>query len=283
MPHRRRHQKRKHNFGFILTMSFFCAILLGATMYYVLGSSFGSGQTLPSSTPNPTVMPTPTPSWSGDIDGSTSTPPVGNNLELFPNDWGGYSQGYGMVYTTRLPVSQPQITSYDTSVYHTAGAGSARIDVSTGANSATENKGRELDGNMLSVSPGDRIIFSCWIRTLTDSSTTFYPQTGGRIGIDFYAGARIQGKQSNGQTFYPNENNNAVINDWVCNSNGGTWQLRVIDIIVPATLTADGVPIPQGTQVAPTAIIPWMQAGPYDSTSSPVWFADPQVTVTHLS
>ena len=87
MTHRRMNRKRKRNFGFILTMSFFCAVLLGATMYYVLGSSFGSGQTLPSPTPTPVVTPTPTPTSS----------PSGNNLEPFPDNWGGYSQGYGMV------------------------------------------------------------------------------------------------------------------------------------------------------------------------------------------
>jgi len=120
------------------------------------------------------------------------------------------------------------------------------------------------------------------MKVQTSASTTNYPQTGARIGIDFYgANGRIQGKQSNGQTFYPNENNNAIINDWVCDANGGTWQQRTIDITVPATLTADGCGAAAGTQQVPTAIIPWMQAGPYDSTSSPAWFAGATLTITN--
>src|ERR1039457_4101704 len=40
----------------------------------------------------------------------------------------------------------------------------------------------------LDISPGDHIVFSCWIKTSGATLSADYnnPQAGGRIGIDFY-------------------------------------------------------------------------------------------------
>jgi len=214
-----------------------------------------------SPSPTPTAASTPAPNN-----------PASNNLAPFPSAWGDYSSGYGIIFTSVLPPSANQITAYDSNVYHTAGQGSTRLDPYV---TGSENTAREIDANWISVSPGEKITFSCWIKVQTTSSSLFYPQCGGRIGIDFYgSNGRIQGKQSAGQTFYPNEDNNAIIADWVCNANDGTWQLRTMSFTLPSTLTCDR----DSSQQVPIGIIAWMQAGPpFGSTQSSVWFADPQI------
>jgi len=184
------------------------------------------------------------------------------NLTPLPNAWGGYLIYGDIVYTSVAPPSANQITDYDTTVYRTFGAGSARIDPYI---TGSENVAREIDSDYFSISPGNHLVFSCYMKIVNGGD-------GARIGVDFYgASGRITGKQSAGSSFYPTENDDAVQANWVYDYNGGAWQLRTLDFIVPAILTKDSDGV---TQVVPTGIIAWMQGQTVNDPQTSVWFAD---------
>ena len=159
------------------------------------------------------------------------------------------------------------------------GQATIRIDPHT---SSDTNTARESDSLWTAISPGKHIVFSVWIKTDTNSGSTFYPQCGGRIGIDFYGSTYLTGISWAGQYVYPWQSwtEQAVSDNWVSDASGG-WQHRTLDFIVP-TLVHNDWADPTGnlgTMEQPGAMIPWMQAGPYDNTQTSVWFADPEIYI----
>lgn len=183
------------------------------------------------------------------------------NLAPIPDAWGGYLVYGNIVYTSVAPPSANQITDYDTVVECTLGAGSARIDPYV---VGSENTAREIDSDYLSISPGVHVVFSCYMKIVEGGD-------GARIGLDFYGvGGRITSKQSAGSSFPPSEDDAAIQANWVYDYNGGAWQLRTLEFVVPATLQRDGTE----TQVVPTGIIAWMQGQTINDPQTSVWFAD---------
>jgi hypothetical protein len=164
---------------------------------------------------------------------------------------------------------------FDTSVTY-EGTKSIRIDPI--GNST--NIGRECDSNWMAVSIGETIVFSCWMKTTASGLGDTSPQSGARIGIDFYGADPVTGGYITGiayagaYTQTPTSSQEA--NNYV---SWGTsvWTLRTLDFVVPSVVYD-----PSGHAVAPTGIIPWMQV--WSSTyggSDPgqAWFADPTLYI----
>jgi len=185
------------------------------------------------------------------------------NLASIPDDWENYkSQGY-LAHGTG-----PQIVFVDSDVVRTTGKPSIRIEPHT---TADLNTARECDGIWYPVKPGDHIIAESWMRVLTGPSTNGYPRCGARIGIDFYASTLLPATAF-WTTYFGGDFSKGYVQD----SNGGTWQKRVLDFIVPATVGDSG-----GNPQVPTSIVLWLQGAPWsvDSTATTVWFADPELYI----
>jgi hypothetical protein len=221
----------------------------------------------PTPTPKPTATPTPTPKPTAT---PTPTPYPSSAQNIAPLDsahWGTYESypppSYPVLYNNHI----------DSTVLFN-GHSTLRIDPHT---SSDTNTVRESDSLWFPVKPGDHIVFTCWMKVQTGSSSTFYPQCGARIGVDFYNSHYLTGISWAGQYVYPWQSwtQQAVADNWVCDANGGAWQHRTLDFIMPNFVHND---ISDGMEV-PSGMIPWMQAGPYDSTQSSVWFADPQIYI----
>ncbi|HTY74078.1 MAG TPA: hypothetical protein VMD05_00755 [Candidatus Nanoarchaeia archaeon] len=209
----------------------------------------------PTPIPSPTLTPSPAPS---------STPnPSSTNLALVPSDW-------YMTYS-----SGPQIISLDSSVERTSGKPSIRLDPHT---SSDVNVAREVDGMWYNVHPGDHIVATVWMKVQTGSSTANYPSCGARMGIDFYGNingvSSLLSADSFWNTYYGGDFSKMYVHD----ANGGAWQQKTIDIIVPATVGAWQYP---GQSFAVSSFVVWLQGAPWtvDSTASTVWFADPTLYI----
>jgi hypothetical protein len=152
----------------------------------------------------------------------------------------------------------------DTNVEHTSGIPSIRIDAHS---SADTNIAREADSNWMAVSPGQHIVFSCWMKT--SASSLGYNGVigyGARLGIDFYDSGYITGISWAG-AYTVNPTYQQVVNNFVP-WNSATWTLRTLDFVVPSTVYDVN-----GHGHTPTGIIPWLQALlPSDAGSA--WFAD---------
>ncbi len=225
----------------------------------------------PTSTPNPdptvtpTLTPTPTPNPT-----ITALPAFSTNLEPLPDAWGGYSLGYGIIFTSVIPPSQPQITALDTGVLFD-GQPSIRLDRYV---SPSENTEREVNGNTLTVSPGDHIVFSCWMKTSSDSlGYDGIAGYGARIGVSFYDSRLIADISWTGD--YTLNPSYQQIKDNYVPWNTGSWTLRTLDFVVPSAVYDS-----TGVAHTPTAIIPWMQATPVTDAGS-AWFAEPTVYINN--
>src|SRR5208283_5194349 len=231
-------------------------------------SSYGSvvasaSSPSPTPTPKPTTTPSPTP-----------TPKPTTNVAPVPNGWTtadtGMEWGIGGVTNVVL----------DTNVLYN---GNPTIRIDPVGN--TGNAARECDGPYISIAPGDQIVFSCWIKTTASSLGDTNPNSGGRIGIDFYSAAgRITGTDApDGSVWTPTSGwpNGQTYVNW----NTNTWTQVTISFTVPSTYPADGTTggYSAGQLVIPTAIIPWMQvwSSTYGaSDQGQAWFANPQLTIT---
>jgi hypothetical protein len=109
------------------------------------------------------------------------------------------------------------------------------------------------------------------MRVLTGPSTRGYPHCGARIGIDFYD-STILPATAFWTTYFGGDFSKGYVQD----SNGGIWQQRVLDFIVPATVGDSN-----GSPQVPSSIVLWLQGAPWneDSTSTPVWFADAELYI----
>jgi len=199
----------------------------------------------------------------GSINYSTSP----TNLAVIPEDW-------HLTYS-----SGPQIIHLDYDITHN-GHVSIRLDPHT---SADINMARECNGKWYPIKSGDHVVARIWIKTGTNSSTAGYPYCGGRIGFDFYGYVngvyrQLCGTSSASGRITAQQNDAETRANWVQDSNGGIWQQRTIDFIVPAT-----VPYVYGdwSQQVPRDIVMWMQAGPWveEPTAVPVWFADAELYI----
>jgi hypothetical protein len=156
----------------------------------------------------------------------------------------------------------------DTSVEHTPGNPSIRLDPTT----AALNPNRECDGQWLPCKPGDHITISIWI--LMDNVTTNTdPYLGGRLGFDFIAPMGdgtitiVDGFPHGGAEHL------ASVVRW------GTagWVQKSWDYIVPDTVfTKDvyGNTIPASPI---TMFVFWIDLKPIDTGKA--WFADAEVYI----
>jgi len=203
--------------------------------------------------------------------GSINYTPSNVNLAVIPDDWGDYAGNIVWASGT------PQLCFLDTTVERTVGNPSIRLEPNF---NGCPNSAREVDGKWYTIKPGDHIVAKCWMRVLTGPLTYGYPYCGGRIGIDFYGGSPIQ-------LLYAGDFWNAyyggdVSKGYVQDSNGGAWQQRTIDIVVPATVPDVGLSRNNpGTLVAPKEFVLWVQGAPWiiDPTASNVWFADAELYI----
>ena len=219
----------------------------GAMSIYAAG-------TTSTTTPAPTSAPTPT---------ATPTPmaaPTSTNLLQGVNSWYPYEVH---------PLSCNYNVHVDTNVVYVNGDPTIRIDAHT---SADTNYAREADTNWFAVSPGQQIVFSCWMKT--SASSQGYNGAigyGARIGVSFYDSGFIQDISWSGayttQSTYQQVTNNFV--PWNTNS----WTLKTLSFVVPPIVyDANGV------AHNPTGIIPWLQGTPVTDSGS-VWFADATLTI----
>jgi len=183
------------------------------------------------------------------------------NLGDIPSD---FSLTYG---------NGPQIIFLDYNVIRTTGKPSIRLEPHT---SLDVNVAREVDGTWYTVNPGDHIVAKCWMRVLTDSSTLGYPQCGARIGIDFYGYVNGVFSHLPADAFWHNYYGGDFSQMYVRDSNGGAWQQKTIDVIVPATATDSA-----GNVGTVTMFVMWLQGSPWieHSTASTVWFADAELWI----
>lgn len=139
------------------------------------------------------------------------------------------------------------------------------------------NLARECDGQWTAVKPGDHIRFTCWFKIDKSSLGDKNPQSGARIGFDYYDNkGRITGIQYSGPytTAYTESQLASEYVQWGTSD----WVQRTIDTTVPPVVFSDT----DGSTHIPTGIIPTMQVwsiiyGPSDSGAA--WFANPIVTI----
>jgi hypothetical protein len=160
----------------------------------------------------------------------------------------------------------PQITFLDYNTVRTVGNPSMRIETHTPADSNTE---REVNTINFAVTPGKHVVGKAWMKVQTDSSWPGYPECGARIGIDFYSGALLPATAFWYNYFSGGHYEYAYVQD----ANGGIWQQRTLDFIVPAYVSSSN-----GTPTVPTGIIFWAQGR---LTGSPTcWIADAELYIT---
>ena len=189
---------------------------------------------------------------------TTPTPPAGNLVPI-PTGWwidrNGQTLDYSVTYN---------------------GMPSIRLDKTTSGN----NPGRECNSITVSVHPGDRLVFSCWMKTTASGYGDTNPYAGARIGMDFYDNQRIAALQS---PTWPNTDQGVLANYVKWGTNG--WVQRTIEITIPTSMPADGyLGHPAGGSYTPTNIILWMQvwSSTYGTTDTgKAWFANPTLYITH--
>ncbi len=155
---------------------------------------------------------------------------------------------------------------------------------------STNNYHREVDGPYIKVNPGDRIVFSVWIKTSASSFGDKSDFSGARFGIDFYgAQGAITGTASpDGSAMWTPWGGWAETTELnYVHWGTSTWTQKVMSFTV-----ASGYPAypgyagnwnyASGQWVTPIAIIPCMQV--WSSTygaadNGQAWFANPELTI----
>jgi hypothetical protein len=288
----KRHRRKSD--GSLSALAVACVLVLAvAFSAVVVEGSFNVG---PQPTPSPFPTPTPTATfpWGG---GGNPTPtpikptptptlvptptPNGNNLAPIPNGWG---------TSANVPGTSRENVYIDTNVRYNGGE-TIRIDAHD-----PNNIGDECDvmwggpAWTYVLHAGNRIIFTCYIKTSA--------LTGGRIGIDFFDSGfhRIAGTtQLNGAIDYVTSSSNPSQWHWLPQGNyvpiNSGWTMVKIDMIVPATMYADGWSVPGDHYAAGTVGVPvymgaWLQnvfvtsSGTLGSASGSAWYGGPVLTVS---
>jgi len=208
--------------------------------------------------------------------GSINYTPSNVNLAVIPYDPSlPYDNGWGDYKGNIVWMSgKPQLCFLDNNIVRTAGKPSIRLEPNF---NGCPNSARECDGAWFSIKPGDHIVAKCWMRVLTGPSTYGYPYCGARIGIDF-DGYDGDGKYVilDAAQFWSDYYGGDFSKGYVQDSNGGAWQQRIIDIVVPATV-GDTLNRP----CVPDTMVLWVQGAPWiiNPTASNVWFADAELYI----
>jgi hypothetical protein len=151
------------------------------------------------------------------------------------------------------------------------GQDSIRIDPHI---SSDNNYVRECDGSWVSISPGEHVVFTAWMKTSSSSQgNNGNPQEGIRIGIDFYANGDVAGtSMTDGSTTL---SSNTFV-PWGTSS----WTQVTISFTVPSSFTdVYGGNYVVGQQVVASGCIPWVQVcEPTDAGQA--WFANPQFYIS---
>jgi hypothetical protein len=212
----------------------------------------------PSPSPSPTLSPTPTPT------------PNPYNLVPTPQGWS---------------------TAYTGMHYGIGGVANVVLDLNVGFNNNpsvridpvgnTDNYAREADGPIMTIHPGDHIVFICWIRTSASSIGDTSVIHGGRIGIDFYGTQRITGSAApDGAVWTPTEGYpSSELYNYV-RWGTSTWTKITMDFIVASQYPADqwaGYPV--GQMVVPTRIIPWIQVMCSSADQGQGWFGGSELYI----
>jgi hypothetical protein len=195
-----------------------------------------------------------------DAGGSTDAGPV--NLAPFPDGW-----------VTDTPWGIP-VPDADYGVYHdtdTTHDGAYTFRVDPGAALAVG----AFDYASIAVAPGDRLFIKCWVKTAGASDGVF----GARVWSDYYgAPSWGTGRIGGPDPFYSSGNvNGSGFVNW-----GTDWTQLIVDLIVPATVTADGqFDYSSGEPVVPTHVILWNQiwSDNYPASAYTGWFSDYEVYV----
>jgi len=140
--------------------------------------------------------------------------------------------------------------------------------------SGSTNYARESDSPWISISPGDTVVFSVWMKTSSSTlSDNGNSQEGARIGIDFYANGDITGTSMRDGSCV--DSSNTVV-PW----GKSTWTQVTISFVVPSSYTdVYGGNYAVGQQVVASGCIPWVQVcEPTDAGQA--WFANPQFYIS---
>jgi hypothetical protein len=177
----------------------------------------------------------------------TPTPTTNSSASLSDGQW----------YTDSTWTSCPtQNVYYD---YSTTYQGNPTFRIDPGNNFGADHSG-------IAIVAGDHIVMSCWIKT---SGSNPQPNTGARMGIDFYGpngriGSAVSPQEAAAGEGYPNTyiNEDSYFVHW-----GIDWTLVTWDFKVPNTFLGDGgfPPYYDGNQVSVgvsstiTWCVPWLQ------------------------
>jgi hypothetical protein len=226
---------------------FFCILPSYASQQLNIISSQGIiEQNIPEPTPSPTPTPVPT--------------PKGENFGAIPEAWHIGQEGSVLDYDVLSPSGNPTIRFGD--------GYTSRTSDSHNLN--------EVNTGFIPVRPGDRIYFSCWIKSELSIGD------GSNIGFDVYGSTQRLWEVSD----HASGNDNNCFNtpkDWDYNSvpNGAGWTQLVVDIIVPYT---DFYYNDYGTirDPAPQKIcgfIAWLTPSWGSGETNRVWFGDAEIYV----
>lgn len=202
------------------------------------------------------------------------------NLSTVPDDWGFYSE-YGYVKYG----SNPQLCHVDYDVTY-MGAPSIRMDGPASA----ENPARELEWTgdseySIPVSPGDRILFNCWIKAASSTRGDDGDDGhGGIIGIDFYHDNNRVWEYAHGTTTTWQLTNPifAYVQDYIWVPYGtGQWTKITLDVTVPDTMfTTDDYGTSLGGSYQLNYAMPWLTGSWHHADeSASVWFANMQIYI----
>jgi hypothetical protein len=198
------------------------------------------------------------------------------NLAPFPSGWEyqngplyGTSSGWSIGYNMNLFLDSNVLFN---------GQPSCRYE-----NKASQLSG-ECDGPMINVHSGDHVVFSMWMKTGVSSFGDTSPESGIRIGIDFY-GVKGDGSgtsSSDGSPVYVPSTGQWSRSASTCfvNWNTPTWKKITVDFTIPkyyeATPNEGSNPgYREGELFTAVGFVPWVQVlGSYgDNDQGMAWFA----------
>lgn len=193
---------------------------------------------------------------------------VGDNLAPIPTKWGYYDQ-FGKIINDGL--NNPQVCFLDYNVVRTPEQPSIRFEGPRGSPAPNE-----VNFDFISCSPGDRVLFRCWINS--ESSPVGH---GAIIGLDVYGSQRLWevAPQTSGDDQDSFDSPKTWSYVWV--PYGSDWTLIELDFIVPdKEFYVDDYgnlrsPSPQTIR----GFIPWITASYRDAETANVWFADIEIYV----
>lgn len=244
------------------------------SIYATLTSKASSTTTSPTPTPSPstTTSPIPTPSPTPVPTSITSS----KNWAPILGKWGDYHIFGDVCFGD--PKTYPQITHADYTTTHN-GNPSIRVD----GPGIWCNPTREVNHAWVSVKPGDRIIFTCYIKTAYSSVGT-----GGTIGFDCYGPKErilevhprtIQTEIWNGGSRPTGWSGMAGSVIWIPYGSG--WTKITLDVTIPYTTYTHNdwqQPLTYGPQQI-AGIMPMLCSSWNKGESASIWYADAELYI----